>query len=144
MCELRCWENDLGYLKKNNSFKIWIEWIFGNSGIKMIYIKSLFAIVCAVSIVTAQIPNFGRCPEYGGLNAFIAIIIFYIIISKYNRADAGLRSRKLHGQVVWGWTIFCCFWISIALRFGDLRTPGWWKSLCQQWNDQSFVSFLFE
>lgn len=31
----------------------------------MIYIKSLFACICFTSIVLAQIPNFGRCPEYG-------------------------------------------------------------------------------
>lgn len=33
----------------------------------MIYVKSLFSCVVLASVVFAQIPNFGRCPEYGKL-----------------------------------------------------------------------------
>lgn len=42
-------------------FKFRISIIFG----KMIYVKSLFACICLASVVLAQIPNFGRCPDYG-------------------------------------------------------------------------------
>ncbi|XP_055303086.1 uncharacterized protein LOC129568806 [Sitodiplosis mosellana] len=36
----------------------------------MIYVKSLFACVFLAAIVTAQIPNFGRCPEYDAMRDF--------------------------------------------------------------------------
>lgn len=60
----------------------------------MIYVKSLFACVVLVAIASAQIPNFGRCPEYGEIFEFISNILIIILFS-FTFVSFNLEKRML-------------------------------------------------